>query len=117
MKKSTTFEVGGKQYTFLFTNRSLAMMERSIGRSILSIMSSGQLEIMQAMTISTIAAGIKHGLQELGDKDAYDVIDEICDAGGSIDVIAANLISALLATGLFTRGTAPEIKADKVAKP
>lgn len=116
MKKATTFDVNGKQYTLMFTNRSLAMMERSIGRSILSIMTSGQVAIMQAMTISTVAAGLKYGLQDIGDKDPYDVIDEICDAGGSIDVIAAHIIKAMYDTGLFTNGTAPERKVETKAK-
>lgn len=113
MKKATTFDVNGKQYTLLFTNRSLAMMERSIGRSLLSIMTGGQLAILQAMTISTVAAGIKYGLQELGDKDPYDFIDELCDAGSSIDEISAYIIEALLKTGLFTKGTAPMEKAEE----
>ena len=103
MKKPAILEVNGKQYTFLFNNRSLAMLERSIGRSILSILSGTGQHIMQAMTIDVTVAGIKYGLQELGDKDPYDVIDEICDAGKLLDDINGAIMEAWFNTGIFIK--------------
>ena len=103
MKKPAILEFNGKQYTFLFNNRSLAMLERSIGRSILSILSGTGQHIMQAMTIDVTVAGIKYGLQELGDKDPYDVIDEICDAGKLLDDINGAIMEAWFNTGIFIK--------------
>ena len=103
MKKPVILEVNGKKYTFLFTNRSLAMVERSIGRSILSILNGNQFSIIRDMTIEVTVAGIKYGLQELGDKDPYDVIDEICDAGKLLDDINGAIMEAWFNTGIFIK--------------
>lgn len=103
MKKPAILEVNGKQYTFQFDNRSLAMLERSIGRSILSILSGSRQHIVQTLTIEVTAAGIKYGLQELGDKDPYDVIDEICDAGKLLDDINGTIMEAWFNTGIFIK--------------
>ena len=121
MKKPVILEVNGKKYTFLFTNRSLAMVERSIGRSILSILNGNQFSIIRDMTIEVTAASIKYGMQELGQKDPYDVIDEICDDGGLLDHINEAILEAWFNTGIFFKwaGTpAPqEMKATEERAP
>lgn len=108
MKKSAVLNVNGQEYIFSFNNRSLAMMERSIGRSILSILSGTQAAIIRDMTIDVTAAGIKYGLQEIGNRDPYDVMDEICSAGGTVDQINASIIEGWIKTGLFLKWAEPE---------
>ena len=109
MKKAIEFEQGNKKYTLMFSIRSLAGMERSLGRSILYLLASGIKGIVNQANIDFTAAGIKHGLQELGDKDPYDWIDEFCEAGGTLDEINGHIIEAITASGLFTKGTTPEV--------
>lgn len=116
MKKPAILDVNGKQYTFLFNNRSLAMMERSIGRSILSILSGNQYSILKDMTIDVTAAGIKYGLQDIGEKDPYDVIDEICDGGRLIDDINGTIMEAWFNTGIFIKWAGAETAEPKTSR-
>lgn len=109
MKKAIEFEQGKKKYTFMFSIRSLAGMERSLGRSILYLLTSGLKGIVSQATIEFTAAGVKYGLQELGDKDPYDWIDEFCEEGGTLDDINGHIIEAITASGLFTKGKNPEV--------
>lgn len=116
MKKATTFEVNGKKYTLMYNNRSLANLERSIGRSILSIMGGSATDMVRNMTIDVMAASIKYGLQDMPDgKDPYDMLDEICDNGYNLDALGGKIIEAWLETGFFTAGT-PNRKATATKK-
>jgi hypothetical protein len=40
-------------------------------------------------------------MQELGQKDPYDVIDEICDDGGLLDHINEAILESWFNTGIF----------------
>lgn len=115
MKEPTIFEVGGKKYTLIFTIRSLANLERSIGRSILSIISGTQANWMKNMTVDFTAYGLKYGLQGMPDKfDPYDVIDEIFQNGMELNELTGQVLLAIERTGLFTvRLTAPTEKTAK----
>ncbi|WP_302296998.1 hypothetical protein [Mitsuokella multacida] len=115
MKEPTIFEAGGKKYTLMFSIRSLDNLERSIGRSILSIIAGTQTNWMQNMTIAFTAYGLKYGLQNMPDKfDPYDVIDEIFQAGMDMNELTGYVLLAIKNTGLFTiRMTAPAEKTDK----
>ncbi len=99
----------------MFSIRSLDNLERSIGRSILSIIAGTQTNWMQNMTIAFTAYGLKYGLQNMPDKfDPYDVIDEIFQAGMDMNELTGYVLLAIKNTGLFTiRMTAPAEKTDK----
>ena len=106
MKKDTVFNIGKKEYSIAFTNRDLAKMERSIGRSLLSMFGGTGNHLVEAMTIDVMASAVVCGVKDLGKEDPYDFIQRYCDEGGDIDSFGGIVLDALLATGLFTRGKA-----------
>lgn len=102
MKKPTTFKIGEREYTLVFTIRALANMERSIGRSILSITESTQAEWMRSMTIDFTAYGLKYGLQGMPDKfDPYKVIEDAFEHGMGQNELTGYVLLAIERTGLF----------------
>lgn len=104
MKEPVVLKAGNNEYTFVFDIRALANVERSIGRSILSIVSAGAVNTIQSLSIDVIAAGVKYGMQGMPeDKDPYDVLDEMCEAGATIDNIGGKILEALYKTGLFLK--------------
>jgi len=109
MKKDITFRQGKKEYTISFNIRSLAELERSIGRSLVFIYFSGPAGMIRQCDITFTANALKYGLKDIGDKDPYDVIDEFCDAGGILDTLNGYILEAINETGFF-------IKAKKAAE-
>lgn len=101
MKENVVLKAGNNEYTFVFDIRALANMERSIGRSILSIVSAGAVNTIRSLSIDVIAAGVKYGMKGTDDEDPYDIIDEMCEAGATIDEIGGKILEALYKTGLF----------------
>ena len=110
MKKITTLKVGDKEYQLMFTMRALAAVEQDIGESLLFILGN-PLNAVRKLTISVVAAGIRHGLVDGKDKDPYDVLDEIIENGGSIDETAAVILQAWRDSGLFTKPVTESKKA------
>jgi len=121
MKKVTDFKIGEKEYSLVLNNRGLASMERSLGRSILSIFGVPPKELIQNMTIDVLAAAAKYGVEKIGNEDPYDFIDRFCEEGGTIDDFTGIVLMAISNTGLFTRGKAAKpatrTRAKTTAKP
>lgn len=115
MKKATDFKIGDTTYSMSFDIRSLASMERSLGRSIFSIFAGTLKDVLAGMEIDVLAAAVKHGVANLRDEDPYDFIQRYCDEGGDYDTFAGLVLTALTNTGLFTKGKAAKLKAP--AKP
>lgn len=116
MKKPTTFKIGEREYTLVFTIRALANMERSIGRSILSIVKATQAEWMRSMTIDFTACGLKYGLQGVEkDFDPYELIDYAFEHGVDQDELTGYVLLAIEQTGLF-RIRMPEPTEEKTGK-
>ena len=107
MKKATTFKIGEKEYSMVFDCRSLASMERSIGRSILSIFANTPGNLVKSVGIDVLVSAIQYGIKDLGDEDPYDFLQRFCDEGGNIDLFTGLVLDAFLSTGLFTTGKAP----------
>ena len=103
MKENVVLKAGNNEYTFVFDIRALANMERSIGHSILSIVSAGAVNTIRSLSIDVIAAGVKYGMKGADDEDPYDIIDEMCEAGATIDEIGGKILEALYKTGLFLK--------------
>ncbi len=101
MKKPTTFKIGEREYTLAFSVRALANMERSIGRSILSIITGTQANWMSSMTIDFTASGIKYGLQTEERFDPYDIIDDAFEHGMELNELTGYVLLAIEQTGLF----------------
>jgi len=104
MKKETKFTVADKEYTLCYSNRDLANVERSIGRSLLSVIMVPTAETIRSMSIDVIVAGVLYGVKELNGEDPYDFIDRFCEAGGTLDALGGLILNAWIETGLFTSG-------------
>ena len=116
MKKPTTFKIGEHEYTLVFSIRALANMERSIGRSILSIIAGTQAEWMRSMTVDFTAYGLKYGLQGMPEKfDPYQVIEDAFAHGMDLNELTGYVLLAIEQTGLFRIRT-PEPMTAKTGK-
>ena len=116
MKEPTTFKIGEREYTLVFTIRALANMERSIGRSILSIIAGTQAEWMRSMTVDFTAYGLKYGLQGMPEKfDPYQVIEDAFAHGVELNELTGYILLAIEQTGLFRIRT-PEPMTAKTGK-
>ena len=58
MKKATDFKIGDTTYSMSFDIRSLASMERSLGRSIFSIFAGTLKDVLAGMEIDVLAAAV-----------------------------------------------------------
>ena len=118
MKKDITFTQGPRTYSISFNIRTLAELERSIGRSLLFMYSSGGAGMIRQCDIHFTANALKNGLKDIGDRDPYDVIDEYCDNGGTLDFLNGYIFNAINETGFFikTAGAAVEVPEDKENK-
>ena len=103
MKKDITFKQGKKDYTISFNIRSLAELERSLGRSLLFMYASGLAGMIRQCDITFTANALKYGLKDIGDKDPYDFIDEFCEAGGILDTLNSYILEAINKTGFFMK--------------
>lgn len=107
MKKQVIIKVGNKEYTLCFTIAKMDKLEGMLGRSLISILSS-VVNLLPKLDINFTACSLICGLEgkQLNKEQAYDVIQDYCDAGGSIDDLNGSIIEAICKTGLFTRGAA-----------
>lgn len=110
MKKEVIFTQGNKEYKITYTIRSLAELERSIGRSLLFMYASGPAGMVRQCDITFTANALKCGLVDIGDRDPYDVIDEYCENGGILDTLNGHILDAINQTGFF-------MKAAQAAEP
>ncbi|WP_196600030.1 hypothetical protein [Pectinatus frisingensis] len=112
MKNSVDIIIGKadnpiKKYELCFNIKSLARMERAIGKSITSLFAAGPRGLVQQLDINVTASALQNGI--MGDKEtdiekAYDIIQEFCDNGGTLDRLNAKIITAINGTGLFIPG-------------
>ena len=100
MKKTVEMTAAGKTWELCFTIRSLAVFERKIGKSVISLFAGGVVYLVQTMDIDATVAGLRCALS-LSEDEAYDLIDEVCRGGGNLDYINGCIINAIRATGLF----------------
>lgn len=110
MKKATVFKIGDKEYSMSFNIRSLANMERSLGRSIFSIFAGTMQEMLEKMEIDVLAAAVANGIDGLGEEDPYDFMQRYFDDGGDYDTFAGLVLKAFIDTGLFMKGKAAKPK-------
>lgn len=113
MKEQITLQIKDKQYPLYLTIGDLRMLERGIGHSVLSVMSSATIDgaLSQIMTdelVELVRWGIhddKHGQRT--DDECYDFLQAYCDAGHNFDEATALFVKAIWNTGLFV--TLPEL--------
>ncbi|WP_196602163.1 hypothetical protein [Pectinatus frisingensis] len=126
MKNSVDIIIGKadnpiKKYELCFNIKSLARMERAIGKSITSLFAAGPRGLVQQLDINVTAAALQNGIVNDNDKaveieQTYDIIQEFCDNGGTLDRLNAKIITAINETGLFIPGVKekpPEVMYEK----
>lgn len=106
MKKSVEIKIKDKVYELCYDIRSLARLEKLIGKSIIYTFGSGGAHMLRQVDIGFTVAGLIVALKMKSEDEAYDFIDAYCEAGGDIDRLGGSIIEAIYATGLFTMGTA-----------
>ncbi|MDQ0204068.1 hypothetical protein [Pectinatus haikarae] len=120
MKNSVDIVIGKadkpiKKYELCFNIKSLARMERAIGKSITSLFAAGPRGLVQQLDINVTTAALQNGIVDdkgIDIEQAYDIIQEFCDNGGTLDRLNAKIITAINETGLFIPGvkeTPPEV--------
>jgi hypothetical protein len=114
MKNTIELKIGKKTYSLCYTIKALAALEKLIGKSVTYMFSIGSAGLVKQADIAFTVAGLVTGLNLKSEDEAYDLIEAYCEAGDDLDRMNAKIIEAILATGLFTLGTAP--KADTVPK-
>lgn len=111
MKKTAWLILGDKQYEICFTMRTLAAVERKIGKSVISLFAGGVVHMVEGMSIDVTVAGLQYGLG-VTEERAYEILDEAFEAGVNLDVVNGHIIKAIQATGLFGK---PQEAAEKKA--
>lgn len=110
MKKSVEIKIGDKTHELCYNIRTLDKYERLLGKSITFLFAVGTTSLVRQTDIRFTVSGMITGLHLKDEDAAYDLIDLYCEAGGSLDQLNAKIIEAVLATGLFTMGTAKELE-------
>lgn len=118
MKKTVEIKIGAKTYELCYDIRSLARLEKLLGKSIIYTFGSGGTHMLRQMDIGFTVAGLIVALKMKSEDEAYNFIDAYCEAGGDIDHLGGSIVEAIYATGLFTMGTAksetvPTVKNEK----
>ena len=116
MKKSAEIKVGDKTHELCYDIRSLAKLEKLIGKSITFLFAAGAVNLVRQSDIAFTVAALICGLKLKNEDEAYDLIDAYCKAGNDLDHLNAAIIEAVIATGLFTMGTVEEMKAAPAMK-
>lgn len=116
MKNTVMVKIDGKDKELCYTIKSLAMLEKLIGKSITYLFSAGSAALVRQADISFTVAGLITGLNLKNEDESYDLIESYCKAGGDLDQLNAKIIEAIVATGLFTPGTATQNQEKAVPK-
>ena len=106
MKKSVEIKIKDKVYELCYDIRSLARLEKLIGKSLIYVFGNGGAHMLRQTDIGFTVAGLIVGLKLKSEDEAYDLIDAYCEAGGDVDHICGIVIEAIVVTGLFTMGMA-----------
>lgn len=105
MKKTATLKFGDKEYTFCYTLGSMRKIEREIGKSLISVVLKFDSKTDQRVGIDFIIANFRHAVQwgkeVVTDDKIYDIIDDYCDHGGTLDLLGGFILRSLYETGFF----------------
>lgn len=113
MKKTVKIKIGGKEKEIGFSIRQLARLEEDINCSIMGVFRGGAV---RNTNIKFTAAALHNGLSdEIGEDEAYDLIEKYCEES-TLDDLNAKIIAAIFATGLFTPGKNEKKAADETGK-
>lgn len=102
MKKSAFIARKNGNVEICFDIRALMRLEERTGESVLDMFLH---KPAQEMKLSYLAAALIEGVQEIHNEDeALKFIEEFCQEGGSLAMLEVPVVSAIMKTGLITRG-------------
>ena len=96
MKEQTTLTVNGEKYELLYTLGIMRQIERTLGCSLISILTRFDGNAQERVGIDFIMANL-----QLSEDKAYDLIDKYCEGEGTLDTLVGFLMMALYNTGFF----------------
>lgn len=122
MKEQITVTIGDKQYPLYLTIGDLRMLERGIGKSVLSVMSGSVVDALPRIMTDELVELIRYGIHDekhgkRTDEECYDFIQAYCDDGHNYDEATALFVQAVWNTGLFVKLQAPKRKNVKTTEP
>lgn len=97
----------------MFNIQKLMILEKRIGQSITYLFSKGSDYLVKSLDIGFTNYALQIGLNVTED-EAFELIDEYCNEGGTIDLLNGKIMESILATGLFTMGTVKETNQETV---
>lgn len=104
MKKTVEIKVDNKTFELMFNIQKLMILEKRIGQSITYLFSKGSDYLVKSLDIGFTNYSLQIGLN-ISEDEAFNLIDEYCNEGGTIDLLNGKIMESILATGLFTMGT------------
>lgn len=122
MRQYRELRIKDKKYKLIFTVRSLAEMENLLGSPLFAIIAAAAMlppeQRINLISIKFVWAGLQAGLVDMPEKfDAYDFIDKFCNAGGNLGDLSAEVIQAIIDSGIFTVGVPGKIKRPEMKAP
>lgn len=117
MKKTVTLKLENKIYELGYDIKQLSIFESLSGRSLISYFSAGsELEAVKRLNIRFTVSGLIAGMALESEDEAYDIIQEYCDNGGTLYQLNNIIGEAVQATGLFTVGRKTDEKKERTAQ-
>lgn len=112
MKEQTTLTVNGEKYELLYTLGIMRQIERTLGCSLISILTRFDGNVQARVGIDFIMANLQYAVVGgLSEDKAYDLIDKYCEGEGTLDTLAGFLMMALYNTGFFIPKLPEEVEA------
>lgn len=110
MKKEVEFETAnGKKLKLSLTIKDMMEIERDIDCSLFALMTEIGMGSMRNLNINFTESVIRHAMPKgTTAKEAEKIIQEHCDAGGTLNGLNTVALNTLFATGMFTPGKAGE---------
>ena len=117
MKEQTTLTINGEKYELLYTLGIMRQIERTLGCSLISILTRFDGNAQERVGIDFIMANLQYAVVGgLSEDKAYDLIDKYCEGEGTLDTLAGFLMMALYNTGFFIPKLPEEVEAQVYEK-
>lgn len=103
MQKTSELKLQDKTIVIKFNLQTLLNFEKQIGHSINALFAFNTKDYLEAVNIEFGISGLMTGAGLTRD-ESFNAIQQYCDEGGILDDVYGAIITAIMATGLFTRG-------------
>ena len=108
MKRTIPFNAFGADQTIYFDISRLVQFERLMGKSIMSILASGDVGLN--FIVNGLVIGLKHHYNNASPQFIENKLDDFFSNGGTIDEVTIPIIQAITASGIFGKEAENEEK-------